>query len=134
MQSGHHPDGRTAVMWGAALAIVPGVIVAGLAFGFDPGTAVVSGLLIFGAVFAVNSAVHSYLIVAYAESDGVSLDVGFYYMSNAAGRLLGTVLSGWVYQSYGFAACLVISAAFIALATVISTALPKHPTTSPAQP
>lgn len=134
MRSGRHPDGRTAVMWGAALAIIPAVIAAGLTFGFDPNTAVVGGLLIFGAVFAVNSAVHSYLIVAYAESDGVSLDVGFYYMSNAAGRLLGTVLSGWAYQAYGFTACLVISAAFIALATVISTALPKHPPTPVAQP
>ncbi len=77
---------------------------------------------------------HSYLIVAYAERDGVSLDVGFYYMSNAAGRLLGTVLSGWVYQSYGFAACLMISTALIALATVISTALPRQPATSLSQP
>ena len=134
MHSSHQPDGRTAVMWGAGLAIIPAVIVAALSLGFDPATAVVSGLLVFGAVFAVNSAVHSYLIVAYAESDGVSLDVGFYYMSNAAGRLLGTVLSGWVYQSYGFTACLVISAAFITLATVISTALPKHPTRTPAAP
>ncbi|MBK5550674.1 hypothetical protein JFU49_10395 [Pseudomonas sp. TH03] len=49
---------------------------------------------------------HSYLIVSYAKEDGVSLDVGFYYMSNALGRLLGTVLSGWIYQTYGLEACL----------------------------
>ena len=78
-----------------------------------------------GAVFAVNSAIHSYLIVAYAEADGVSLDVGFYYMSNAAGRLLGTVASGLIYQLYGFELCLLVSSAFVALATVISWGLPS---------
>jgi hypothetical protein len=60
------------------------------------------GLMVFGALFAVNSSLHSYLIVSYAKEDGVSLDVGFYYMSNAMGRLAGTVLSGWVYQVYGW--------------------------------
>ena len=96
-----------------------------LAFGFEPGLVVVVGLIIFGAIFAVNSAVHSYLIVSYAEADGVSLDVGFYYMSNAAGRLLGTVCSGWIYQVWGFEVCLLASAALVALATVVSMALPK---------
>jgi predicted MFS family arabinose efflux permease len=124
-RSGRHPDGATAVGWGTALAGMPLLIVALLAVGIDPGAAVVTGLIIFGAIFAVNSAVHSYLIVSYAEEDGVSLDVGFYYMSNAAGRLLGTVCSGWVYQVWGFEACLLVSAGFIALATVISMALPK---------
>jgi hypothetical protein len=61
---------------------------------------------VFGVLFAVNSALHSYLIVSYAKADGVSLDVGFYYMANAMGRLLGTVLSGWVYQVHGLVACL----------------------------
>ena len=86
----------------------------------------VGGLLLFGAVFAVNSSLHSYLIVSYAKEDGVSLDVGFYYMSNALGRLLGTVLSGWVYQAYGLQACLWISSLFVLLAAVISSALPRH--------
>ncbi|MBY0444807.1 MAG: MFS transporter, partial [Burkholderiales bacterium] len=63
---------------------------------------------------------------SYAKEDGASLDVGFYYMSNAMGRLLGTVLSGWVFQLAGLAACLWISAAFIAIASLISTALPRH--------
>ena len=77
-------------------------------------------------LFALNSALHSYLIVSYAREDGVSLDVGFYYMANAAGRLLGTVLSGWVYQVAGLEACLWISAAFVAIAAAVSLALPRH--------
>ena len=82
--------------------------------------------MMFGAVFAVNSSLHSYLIVSYAREDGVSLDVGFYYMSNAMGRLLGTVLSGWVFQGYGLATCLWVSCLFVALAAIISSALPRH--------
>ena len=85
----------------------------------------IAGLLLFGAVFAINSSLHSYLIVSYAGNDGVSLDVGFYYMANAMGRLIGTVLSGWVYQQYGLEACLWISSAFVTLAAVISLKLPK---------
>jgi len=65
------------------------------------------GLLAFGAVFAVNSALHSYIIVSIAKEDGVSMDVGFYYMANAMGRLIGTILSGVIYQEYGIEACLV---------------------------
>jgi predicted MFS family arabinose efflux permease len=77
-------------------------------------------------VFAVNSSLHSFLIVSYAKEDGVSLDVGFYYMANAMGRLLGTMLSGWVFQVAGLNACLWISSVFIGLAAVISLALPRH--------
>jgi predicted MFS family arabinose efflux permease len=87
---------------------------------------IVLGLLSFGVLFAVNSSLHSYLIVSYAQEDGVSLDVGFYYMSNAMGRLLGTILSGWVYQQWGLSACLWISSAFIALAALLSLGLPRH--------
>ena len=58
------------------------------------------GLGLFGVAFALNSAVHSYLVLAYSETDRVSQSVGFYYMANAAGRLLGTLLSGVLYQ-YG---------------------------------
>ena len=80
----------------------------------------------FGALFAINSSLHSYLIVSYAKEDGVSLDVGFYYMSNAMGRLLGTLLSGWVFQAWGLEACLWVSAACVALAAAISVGLPRH--------
>lgn len=67
---------------------------------------------------------HSFLIVSYAKHDQVSLDVGFYYMSNAAGRLLGTVLSGLVYQMAGLSACLLISFLFVLLAFGASLRLP----------
>ncbi|MDN3520518.1 organoarsenical effux MFS transporter ArsJ [Halomonas ramblicola] len=86
----------------------------------------VVGLLAFGVLFAVNSSWHSYLIVHYARADGVSMDVGFYYMANAMGRLLGTLLSGWVYQVYGLAACLWISAALVAASASMALALPRE--------
>ncbi len=72
--------------------------------------ALIIGLLLFGVVFAINSALHSYTIVAMADKNAISLDVGFYYMANAMGRLIGTVLSGWVFQAFGLMACLMLSA------------------------
>ena len=89
-----------------------------------PGRVLVIGLGVFGVLFAINSSLHSYLIVSFARADAVSLDVGFYYMANAMGRLLGTVLSGWVYQVAGLGACLWISAAFVAIAALVTLALP----------
>ncbi len=86
---------------------------------------IIVGLMLFGAIFAVNSSLHSYLIVSYANGDGVSLDVGFYYMANAMGRLIGTVLSGWVFQVWGLVACLWVSFVFLLITTVISLWLPQ---------
>ncbi|PMR67701.1 organoarsenical effux MFS transporter ArsJ [Halomonas heilongjiangensis] len=86
----------------------------------------VAGLLAFGVLFAINSSWHSYLIVHYARADGVSMDVGFYYMANAMGRLLGTLLSGWVYQVFGLAACLWISAALVVASAALALALPRQ--------
>ncbi|MGM0982477.1 MAG: organoarsenical effux MFS transporter ArsJ [Pseudomonadota bacterium] len=86
----------------------------------------VAGLLAFGVLFAINSSWHSYLIVHYARADGVSMDVGFYYMANAMGRLLGTLLSGWVYQVHGLAACLWISSALVAASALMALALPRE--------
>ena len=123
---GHVPDGRTAFLWALALAGLPAAIALGLNTGLSQQAVLLGGLMLFGALFAVNSSLHSYLIVAYAKEDGVSLDVGFYYMSNAMGRLMGTVLSGWVYQMYGLGACLWISSAFVSLAALVSIALPRH--------
>jgi len=119
-------DGRDAFGWAAALALVPALIALALGADLAPQASLLGGLLLFGALFAVNSALHSYLIVSYACEDGVSLDVGFYYMANALGRLVGTVLSGWVFQVSGLVACLWISAAFVAAAALISVALPRH--------
>jgi len=123
---GQVPDGRAAFIWALVLAGLPAGIALGLGVDFSPQVVLIGGLLMFGALFAVNSSLHSYLIVSYAKADGVSLDVGFYYMSNAMGRLLGTVLSGWVYQRYGLEACLWISSAFVLLAALISMGLPRH--------
>ncbi|PFG58767.1 putative MFS family arabinose efflux permease [Vibrio sp. ES.051] len=122
---GHVPDGRAALVWAGMLALVTGFIAYGVQIGWQPERVIVVGLMIFGAVFAINSSLHSYLIVSYAKGDGVSLDVGFYYMANAMGRLIGTVLSGWVYQEAGLAACLWVSCVFLALTTLISIKLPK---------
>jgi predicted MFS family arabinose efflux permease len=123
---GHVPDGRAAFLWALALAGLPAAIALGLNTGLSEQAVLLGGLMVFGALFAVNSSLHSYLIVSYAKEDGVSLDVGFYYMSNAMGRLIGTVLSGWVYQAYGLTACLWISSIFVLLAALISIALPRH--------
>lgn len=120
------PDGRSALGWAAILSIVPAGIALAISYDFHAANILIWGLMLFGALFAINSSLHSYLIVSYADEDGVSLDVGFYYMANAMGRLIGTVLSGWVYQVYGMAACLWISAVFIALAALISIKLPRH--------
>ena len=124
------PDGRTASLWALILTLLPGGIALGLMLGLDPATVLISGLMLFGAIFAINSSLHSYLIVRYAGNDGVSLDVGFYYMSNAMGRLIGTLLSGWIFQlagqgSSGLQACLIISLGFLLLATLISLKLPR---------
>lgn len=125
-KQGKVPTGRSAFIWASYLTLIPAVIALALHFNFHIQASIIIGLLIFGAVFAINSSLHSYLIVSYAGSDGVSLDVGFYYMANAMGRLIGTVLSGWVYQNYGLEACLWISSIFVAMATLLSLKLPKN--------
>jgi hypothetical protein len=85
-----------------------------------------SFIVAFCAIFAVNSAVHSYLVLRYAEGNKVAVNVGFYYMSNAAGRLSGTILSGVLYsyaganESEGFGWCFILSAAFVFLCTLIT--------------
>ena len=123
--TGRLPDGRSASAWAVLLAMVPATMAALLVYGVPAAWVLIVGLTVFGVLFALNSALHSYLIVSYASEDGVSLDVGFYYMANAMGRLLGTVLSGWVFQRWGLAACLAISAALIAVAAAVSLALPR---------
>ena len=82
------------------------------------------GLGLFGVVFAINSSVHSYLILAYADADKVTMDVGFYYMANAGGRLLGTVLSGALFQRGGIPGCLWGAFALALAAALSALALP----------
>jgi predicted MFS family arabinose efflux permease len=122
---GSVPQGRAAALWAAPLALVPAAIAIGLDAGLAIDITLLGGLLLFGVLFAINSSLHSFLIVHYARADGVSLDVGFYYMSNAAGRLIGTVLSGLVFQAYGMSACLWVSALFLVVAATVSVLLPR---------
>ncbi|MBF0195189.1 MAG: organoarsenical effux MFS transporter ArsJ [Magnetococcales bacterium] len=120
------PDGNTARLWSSILLFFPAGIAVALIQGFNPAIAIVVGLALYGAIFAINSSVHSYLILLYSDKDTVALNVGFYYMANAAGRLVGTVLSGLIYQLYGLNGCLWTSVSFIAAATLISIGLPSH--------
>ncbi len=119
------PDGRLAARLAFVLALFPAVIATALAAGTDPTTAIIGGLIVFGFVFALNSAVHSYLILAYADGDKVAMNVGFYYTANAVGRLLGTLLSGLLYQWQGLEACLWCSVVFVLAAGALSLLLPR---------
>jgi MFS family permease len=119
------PDGGTAMRLAFLLAAFPAGIAIALEAGADPATVLVAGLIAFGVVFAMNSAVHSYLILAYAEGDKVAMNVGFYYMANAFGRLIGTVLSGLLYQWQGLELCLWVSAGFVLAAGAVSLMLPS---------
>ena len=125
-RSGRVPDGSDALIWALVLGTTPVLIGVSLTYAWYPATTLLAGLLVFCVLFAINSSLHSYLIVSYAGRDGVSLDVGFYYMANAMGRLIGTVLSGWLFQEYGLVMCLWVSAAFILITALISIGLPKH--------
>jgi MFS family permease len=113
---------RMASVWATALVPIP-LILAGLAL-LAPAPALwltislVAGLLLFGFVFAVNSALHSYLILALSRAERVSQDVGFYYMANAAGRLIGTLLSGISYQIGGLPLCLATAGVMAAASAV----------------
>jgi len=120
------PDEKTVWVWAFALLIASISITGLLALQWQVEKVLITGLFIFGALFAINSSVHSYLIVAYAKEDGVSLDVGFYYMANALGRLVGTLLSGWIYQSYGLVSCLLATSIFILSAVLISVSLARN--------
>ncbi len=124
-EGGSEPDGRTATRLAFLLAAFPAAIAVGLSADVDPTAAIVIGLVAFGAVFAMNSAVHSYLILTYADSDRATMNVGFYYMANAGGRLAGTVLSGLLYQWDGLVACLWASVACVLAAGVLSLLLPR---------
>jgi hypothetical protein len=122
---GATPGGRTATWLAFVLALFPAGIAVVLTWGSSPALAVVSGLIAFGMVFALNSAVHSYLILAYTNSDKVAMSVGFYYMANACGRLGGTVLSGVIYQAFGLVGCLWACVALTLATAMLSRFLPR---------
>ena len=116
-------------LWAAILTLIPaGLALAAALAGAPAGwlTAVlIAGLLVFGGVFAINSALHSFLVLAYAQAEHVTKDVGFYYMSNAAGRLTGTLLSGVSYQLGGLWLCLATAAVMCGLSRVLAGRLPE---------
>jgi len=129
LKKSHHgrgPNGETARLWAGILVLIPASIALALQQGLEANKVIIVGLMLFGVVFAMNSAVHSYLIVAWSEQDKVAMNLGFYYMANAGGRLTGTVLSGWIYQTQGLVACLWGSAAFVLIAALIPLRPPRQ--------
>jgi predicted MFS family arabinose efflux permease len=113
-------------LWAIVLAGIPIILAVTMKFAdvARPDILLVVGLALFGLPFAVNSSLHSYLILAYAGSEKAAEDVGFYYAANAVGRLLGIILSGVLYQVAGILGCLIGSAAMLMLCWVITLALP----------
>ena len=123
--------------WSAVLTAIPGLIAIALWRQADVAAAITAGLAAFGVVFAMNSSIHSYMVLAYTDTENVSLNVGFYYMANAAGRLVGTLLSGAVFllgrtASEGMQACLWVSSLLVLLSWLSSRRLPPLQPQSPA--
>ena len=118
---------RKAIGWAGALVPIPLALAAAVALadGPSPGLSalLLAGLLLFGFVFALNSSVHSYLILAFGAEGRITRDVGFYYMANAAGRLIGTLLSGLSYQAGGLALCLATAGAMAAASWIAARRL-----------
>ena len=119
------PGPALAATLGIGLAAVTALIPIGLHLGAPPAIAMLGGLAVFGFMFALNSAVHSYLVLAYADADHVSQSVGFYYMANACGRLLGTLLSGVRYQQAGVVASLWGAVVLAAVAGIAALFMPS---------
>jgi MFS family permease len=131
---GGDPTGRTATALAFPLAAFPAGIALALTSNINPSIVVVVGLIAFGVMFALNSAVHSYLILHYAEGDKVAMNVGFYYMANAGGRLTGTVLSGLLYEWRGLEACLWASVVFVLGSSVMAREPIRDPEIRQQQP
>jgi predicted MFS family arabinose efflux permease len=118
---------RATGTWALILAAVSAGIGVGVLFDTSATVAVVAGLIVFGVVFAMNSSLHSFLILAYADDDGVSMDVGFYYSANAAGRLVGTLLSGVLYLAGGISLAMWGSTVFVGTTWVLAKRLDPIP-------
>jgi len=123
------PGASAVQFWSALLTAIPALIAIALWRNADVGIAITAGLAAFGVVFAMNSSIHSYMVLAYTDQDNVSLNVGFYYMANAAGRLVGTLLSGVVFmiggsEAGGMQACLWASSLLVLLSSLVSLRLP----------
>ena len=123
------PGSSAVQFWSALLTAIPALIAVALWRNADVSIAITAGLAAFGVVFAMNSSIHSYMVLAYTDQENVSLNVGFYYMANAAGRLVGTLLSGAVFmlgrtEAAGMQACLWASTLLVLLSWVTSLRLP----------
>lgn len=116
--------GATARFWAFTLVVIPIALAEALRAGVAPVPALIIGLAFFGIVFAINSSVHSYLILAYSDDDKVATNVGFYYMANAGGRLFGTLLSGVIFEFFGLTGCLLGSGLMVLAAAALSCKLP----------
>ncbi|CAM9266029.1 unnamed protein product, partial [Hapterophycus canaliculatus] len=129
------PTGAAAYKWAAYCSLAP--LITGIATYFthkvaesDLATAfvLITGVVAFAAMFAVNSSVHSYLIVSYSNKDKVAMDLGFYYMANAMGRLVGVLVGGFLYHytsdDFGLSMCLVVACPFLVAAAAIAYRLP----------
>ena len=123
------PNSKNALVWLLALAFIPALIAISLwimsEWSVFSLVILLVGLGIFGVVFAINSSLHSFLIVSYAKREHTALDVGFYYMANAAGRLFGTLLSGTIYVYGGLIWCLLTATILLLVASICSWQLTK---------
>ncbi|CAN0460796.1 unnamed protein product, partial [Ectocarpus sp. 12 AP-2014] len=139
--TGGQPSGAAAYKWAAYCSLAP--LITGIASYFThkvadsqpaTGCVLILGMLVFAGLFAVNSSVHSYLIVSYSNKDKVAMDLGFYYMANAMGRLVGVLVGGFLYHytsdDFGLSMCLVVACPFLVAAAAISYHLPG-PATPP---
>ncbi len=127
LRGGQAAEVAAARRWSLTLGAVSLAIAAAVAVDVATTVAVVGGLVVFGVIFALNSSLHSFLILAYADDDDVALDVGFYYSTNAAGRLCGTLLSGALYLWGGLPMALWGATGFIAITWLLTLRLPALP-------
>jgi MFS family permease len=121
-----NPDASSILIAALVLSLIPAGIALTLSTDFPISIVITFGLAVFGICFALNSALHSYLVVAWSDQERVSMNVGFYYMANAGGRLAGTILSGLLYQTQGLEGCLWWSSGFVVMATLLSIPLLSH--------
>ncbi len=129
-RGGRHVDEVSATrQWALILGLVSGTIATLVAFDIAIEWAIVGGLVVFGIAFAMNSSLHSYLVLAFSDDDSVALDVGFYYSANAAGRFVGTLLSGLLYLWGDLAAALWGSTIFVLTTWICARRLPSVPDT-----
>jgi len=116
--------------WALILGVITAVIAVAVATDVGATVAIVGGLIVFGVVFAMNSALHSFLVLAYADDDEVAMDVGFYYAANAVGRFVGTLASGLLFVVGDLTAALTGSAVVVGATWLLALRLPPIPATT----